>query len=305
MVREKFFCDNLNVNLNISNYYIKPSRDIFEEAWLKRDDKVKNKILFRMKNKIKIAAITVCIMAFCFSALLIIVPDSRTFAVNTIKSIFVLEKVDNNYKVVEKADNVPLDYVNIGGINVDKYNKKLVEKRLGFSFYLPEKIGQTIKLNFLPQLGIVAYKIKVGDIAVSTDKLMKAVKNDTIFKELTNSKVKFYIGGIYSDLKHNTYYLSISKDNREINKTIISVRTIENVKCKVAEVQLAVYPTIRNGRYISDDLSKKPIKTIKARYLLWNFKGINYKVTSPQENLKLENLSNFSKEYIKLLKLNQ
>jgi len=101
---------------------------------------------------------------------------------------------------------------------------------------------------------------------------------------------------------NNTYYLDISKDKREINKFIISEKVIENIKCTILETKLGMYPTKQVGNFMSDDYSKNPIHIQKFKYLVWNYNGINYKVTSPEENLNLDKLSNFAGEYIENLK---
>lgn len=302
MSKKNSFDDNLKTNLNISNYYMKPSQNIFEVAWIKKDEQIKRNLSFTINYRIKAVIISICIMMFGSSILLLLSPNCRTFAMNSIKSIFIVEKINNDYKVVEKPENKPLEYENIGGIYVDESNRNLIEKRLGFSFYIPEKIGQNITRSTMSQIGMTAYKIKVEDIPVLSNKLIKSIEDDSAFKELTNNDIKLYITGIYSDSMNNTYYLHISKDRNDLSKTVILEETIENIKCNVLEAKVGLYPEIRGENSISDDYSKKPVGIKKFMYVAWNYNGINYKVTSPDETLKLDNLNNFVREYIKNLK---
>lgn len=302
MDKTNSFDDNLKDNLHLSSYYMKPSRNIFEEAWIKKDEEIKDPLFFNIRLKVKVVATSVCLMAFCFSILLMVSSNSRTFAMNSIKSIFVVEKTNINYIVAEKPKNEPLEYENIGGVLVDESNRNLVEKRLGFSFYIPEKIGQNFTRTYLPTIGMTAYKIKVEDIPAFADKFKNALGDDNAFRELTNNNIKLYVTGIYSDSMNNTYYLNISKDKKESNKTIISEEIIQSIKCTIWETKLGMYPTKQDGNSISDDYSKKPTYLKQFRYLDWNYNGINYKVTSPEETLAPDKLTNFASEYIKDLK---
>lgn len=302
MDKNDSFDNNLKSAIDINDFHIEPSRNIFEESWLKKDEKVIYKKHDAIRHVLKAAMISIC----CITLITFILSSNvRTFAketYNSIKTIFILEKSGSDYKVVEKSGDTALEYENIGGITVNEQNRKQMENRIGFSLCFPEKIGEEFRLSHLPTIGATVYQINIKEIKALEDKFMKTKGDDEVFKELNNYKNNIFIISDYSDLNGNTYLVYMSKNTDSLKATVIKEAYIENMKCKIVEINHPVYPLKKDGRWTTDDITQKPTSIVKRKYIIWNYNGITYSITTPSGDLDLDASTKFIQGYIKSLK---
>lgn len=308
------FDDNLKSVVNIKNYNIEPSKNIFEEAWCKKDIYTVDNKFSIIKPVRKIAIATVFSFILLFSSILVISPKARTFALetyNNIRTIFVMETSGDESKIVEKSEDVPIKCENIGSRPVTEANKVKLEEKLGFSFFFPKTLEKNFKLESEPFAMVTVYDIKLADLEELRGEFLKLIDGTSTSKKINNYKTSFSVGATYSDGKDNKYNIYSSKSQNDsiyddtTKVTVINEIDIENIQCKLVEILRPLYPTEVNGTWFYEDVTQKPRDVIKTNYITWQYNDISYSVTNsnPNKVLDIDNATSFLKDYIKYLKL--
>jgi len=312
LFKNKFFDKNLKSKTDISLYHLEPSKNIFEEAWLKKDEKVTNKNFIFRKPAVKIAISAACFMVVSLTAVFSYCPSARALAAeayDNIRTIFSLEKTSEGYKIVEETENKALGCENIGGITVNDNNKAKLEERLGFSIFYPQKLGDTFEESSKPSVGVQVSNIKLKEIEALRDNFMKALTDDTAFKELSKYTMKPFVCTNYSDKNDSTYTLYISKTASETIKSseikVIKKVNIENITCSILEIGKAIYPQKTGGGWCSDDITQKPTDIVNKQYVNWEYNGLTYSITTLSSDFNSDTAIKLVQEYMKSIKEKQ
>lgn len=302
---ERNFLDSIiKSSLKVKTYSIEPSKDIFEEAWKNKDNNVKK--ISIIKTTRTVAVIATCFIIFSFSAIIAFSSTGKTLAdeaYKKVRTIFIVEKVGDEYKVVEKLEDAEQNYWNIGGVEITNANKEELENKIGFKFYLPEKVSEDF-INGHSSIGMTVYGIKIKDSEAFRDKFYKAITDDTAFQQLNKFKKERFVSAEYCNTYGGVFYLYMSNNKERLDykgDKVIKELDIENVKCRIVEKMSAEYPIINDGKWVSDDVTQKPKKINKLNYVIWNYNGVNYSVTT-LGNFEYDKAINFIQGYIKGLK---
>jgi hypothetical protein len=304
MAKNKYFDEIIKSHLNEKVSAINPSKDILGEAWNKKNCTNVSKMPYIINPIKKVSIATCCCLFLSFATVLSISPNARTFAaekLNEIRSIFLIEKVGDEYKVVEKTEEVKIPYWNIGDI-VGQYNEAKFKRLLGINFYLPDTVGKSFNRGDINS-GITIFDIALKDQEAYYDEFFKAILDENAYKGLENFKMRRSISARYSDNEGNLLIFYISKLRDESKMKVIKEFNIEGIQCKLVQLPLARYTHTIKGNTTNDDVTKEPIEVELAQYLVWTYNDIPYSIISMHSELDVDTALNFAKSYIKDLKL--
>ncbi|NFH90963.1 hypothetical protein FDA33_12255 [Clostridium botulinum] len=279
---------------------IKASRDIFNDAWNKKEQGVTNISYFKIKNIKRAALITACCAAFSIVGVFTISPEVRAAAQEVFRTIFIPDESGN---IVERSEDEIIEQHNIGGVAITDSNKNEMEKSFGFAFNFPEKIGEYSNEGLItPRAGISIYDIKYKDIQDMKDKFMKAIDDDKTFEELKDYNMKRYVHSLYVDNQGHEFLISISKYNPNSKMNLVKEVNINNIKCRVVEKLCPEYNKKINGNYMEGNMTKEPTSVDKNYYIKWNYDDIEYSIYIGENSPDFDAAIQFTEDYIKILK---
>ncbi len=287
---------------------IKASKDIFNDAWNKKEQGVTNMSYFKIKNIKRAALITACCAAFSIVGVFTISPEVRAATKEALRTIFVLDKSDNDAKVVKKSEDEIIEQHNIGGVAITDSNKNEMERSFGFTFNLPKKIGEysteNFKNYFIPPIaGISVYDIKYSDLQDMKDKFMKAIDDDKTFEELKDYNMERYVcSSSYVDNQGHEFDIYLSKYSPNSKMNLVKEVNIDNIKCRVVEKLCPEYNKKINGNYMECDMTKEPTSVDKNYYIKWNYDDIKYSIYIGENSPDFDAAIQFAEDYIKILK---
>ncbi|WP_055669569.1 hypothetical protein [Desnuesiella massiliensis] len=303
MDKSNAFDRELKSKINITSYHIKPSKDIFEEAWNRKDGVVQKPISFFYKPIFRKTAISFCSLIIILAALISISPEVRSFASNAyedLRTIFIIKKSGNEYVVEKALENQNKTDVNYGGISINDSNKEYFKYRLGFSYYYPETISKEFQRRDDPLAGVTVRDITLKESELILSKVIKSLEDESYLPILKNYTMDMFITASYSNSKRDIFYLSSSKyepKHKPNNSEVIKTFSLDGIECKVIEAPAARYSDIRLA-----NLTEKPEKIVKVKYFQWEYNSINYSMVSGYDDYDINDAISFIEAYIKALK---
>ncbi|WP_252236641.1 hypothetical protein [Clostridium sp. CH2] len=287
---------------------IKASRDIFNDAWNKKEQGVTNMSYFKIKNIKRAALITACCAAFSIVGVFTISPEVRAAAQEVFRTIFIPDESGN---IVEKSEDekVPIAF---GSVPITDENKEDMERRIGFKINLPEKIGnysyEKIE-DYVREPGVVimADGVKYKDSGEVSNKLKKAIDDEQTFDELSKDyELTIIPGSTYADNQEHKFRLTLfkynenSKKHNEDGKREIN---IADVKCRISQGTNVKYNVKENsdGEGVTD-LENKPTAVDERYDMEWNYDGVRYCLYIGNDSSYADAAIQFAEDYIKILK---
>jgi hypothetical protein len=290
---------------SVSN--IEVSRDIFNEAWNKREKEMSKSKYFYIQNVKKVALVSACCILIVFGGLFSFSPGVRVAAQEVLKTIFYPDKAGN---VVEKSQDTEIPVYG-PSIPITDENKTDIEKRFGFKFDLPEKFGQYAYAKEddevkMPDASIRVENVKYKDVDSIVQKLIKAVYEDKYFKELSKKyKLTGNVDSKYIDNQGHEFVLTLVKENddpKNYDENIEQEITIHDIACKITKVTQPKYNMKEIEKGISrTDMESKPVDTIINYNLNWKYDGVEYYVSVGKDLSNLDEVKQFAEEYINIL----
>ncbi len=274
---DKVIQDSLTMGLN--------SCELKDEVFTKIKDNLSNpenkdrygtfKIRFNRTNSLKSAVSFMCgLIIFCILSL-VIFPEARVFAsntINTIKTIFIV----NGTNVVEVGQDEPV--LNDGynsGMSLNLSDSEISEK-VGYNVVIPSTLSDDFNLfskQIVLHLGTrISYETNERIRAICA----KATLDDNEFENLKEYNPTRSLFGFYSN-PEGEIYLTVSKSVDKYNGYVESLKKSEqNYKeIKIGdldgfwlETKKAVYP---NG-----DMTQKPSEIINTYNVYWVSKDLLY-----------------------------
>lgn len=303
MDKSNTFDRELKSKININSYHIKPSKDIFEEAWNRKDEVVQKPISFFYKPIFRKTAISFCSLIIILAALISISPEVRSFASNAyedLRTIFIIKKYGNEYVVEKELENQHKINVNYGGIRVNEANKDYFKYRLGFSYYYPETISKEFQRKDAPLVGVTVRDLTLRESEIIQAKVIKSLEDESYLQDLKNYAMEMFITTSYSNSKRDIFYLYSSKyepKHKSNDSEVIKTFSVDNVECKVIEAPNARYSDIRLA-----NLTEKPEKIVKVKYFQWEYNSVKYQLLSHYDDYDINDAISFIEAYIKALK---
>lgn len=304
----KNFDNMLKSCLDMEKYSFTSSKDIFDEAWAKRNKMISNNERSIRHCWRKVILTCVCCTFVFFATVICMSSSGKNIAYaayDSLRSIFALDKSQGDYKIVSKSENEMLHHETIGAIQINDMNRSNLEKSIGFKLNFPEKVGKDFKVCRIPSVGITVYDIRLMDLEDDRDKFIKSIEDSELFERLNKRyEMKKFALVEYSDGNSNNFILHLAdgKEKNMSNSKTIREINIEGINCTLVEKVSAVYEKRYEDGFYCDDYTQKPGNTIKSKYIFWSYNGVSYGITG-SENFNTDTGIKFAAEYIKTLKL--
>lgn len=285
---------------------IEASKDIFSEAWSKKDKIESKRSCFSIYYKKKVVASFACFIVVIFLGVFVFSPETRVAAQEVLKKIFLLDKQD---KVVERTEEQKLPVI-YGGKEITAGNKMEIEKDLGFKINLPEKIdGFSVEKvdssEEKPMVAIEAFNVKYKDAENVLEKLRKSLNSNKFFEALNKEyKIEGFVNSTYMDNKGHKFRVTLFKLSGKLKKgNVIKKINIDNIECVIYNGKNSNYHVKKtDDGYGETDMTKKPISVDNSYDMEWNYRGVSYCIYIGKNSSDINFAIQFAKDYIKILK---
>lgn len=304
--------DAIKSTLDKNTSDIKASRNIFNEAWSRKDEKTLENNHFTIRQIARVSIVTACLIIFVFTTMVMVSPKARSIAIeayNSLRTIFVVENVDGQYVTVEKSEDIKYEFENLGSVSIDDEQKPYFEDIFGFRFHFPKKIGEYNSRSFYPKAGITVYNVKLRDIERNRDKFSQAIGNEQLYSQLSDFDMRRWVYTTYTDKNGKGFNLYMAKHTDKYftsDKKVIKKFDIDGVGFEIVESTRAMYPWKKQGDWRYEDMTKEPEKIIKLYYLVWDYDGVRYSITPAGipgvDEFHEEKAIRFAKSYIESLR---
>ncbi|MCX7708618.1 MAG: hypothetical protein N2484_02085 [Clostridia bacterium] len=277
------------------------SRDLFEEAWMKMQQ---THTKSGYKNPIRrIILLAACFLILSFGTAMAVSADVRDAAIKVyekIKTTFIVEREGDSYKIVEKTEEDTLRVVSFSSHSFTPSGAEFVKKKVGFNFYIPEKIGNDF-WYYNSGLLLAVYDVKLRDVLKLEDKFQVAAADDETLQELSGFKTERCIGVRYYDANANYYILYIfsaknkTGSDKESSWKEINKLNIEDIECTQYEYP---YPVYENKILTYAD---RPIRVETKTAFVWEYEDKVYSLQGIRD-ADYSTVEKFVKGYIKEIK---
>lgn len=253
---------------------------------------VKNKIL-NMGNK-KLVAILIfsilVISSICFGTS----SNLRAFAaetINHIKTIFVLEGTNKDYKVVEKSADKAL--FSIGDSKTTNLSDDELSKKIGIRVSFPKVLCNDLNLLNKSE-NITLKKISYENAQGIEKNLIKAIDDEAAFKSLRKYEPSRGVEALYFNGKKKVL-ICITPYNVDEKDSITIPKSMKvDLNGMVGFWREFPYPI-----YPSSDMTKEPKEVITAHMLFWRSNEAEYSICSDQDkDLSRNEAVNIAKSFI-------
>ncbi len=273
---DKVIEDSLTMRLN--NY--DPSDEVFARVidnlsnTEKKVHSRSSKICFNRNKPLKLIVNFMCgLIIFC-SLSVIIFPEARVFATNTINTIKTIFVINDNGEIIEKGQDVPL--LNDGfGMPTD-LNDSDLEQKVGFKVIFPSTLPDGFSL-LGKNIGLFLGK----DISYETNERIssickKAILNDSELEKLKEYNPSRYAGGKYSSSDGEIILCAF----KSTDKYYKSIEYLKKSKCNYKEIKIGdiegIWLEQKRPVYPNGDMTQKPIEVINTYDMFWVSKDLLY-----------------------------
>lgn len=309
MSNKDYLDDVIKSVINDSASNIEISRDVFNEAWNKKEINMSKRRYFNIHNIRKAVLVPACCVALAFAGVFTLSPGARVAAQEAFKTIFLPDKSGN---IVEKSEDTEIP-VTVGPVNITDQNRETIERRIGFKINLPEKIGDYSYRKagdyvFSPHVSVTANGGKYKDSASIVEKLKRALEDDKAYEELGKEyKLTSNVSASYEDSKGHKFQLVPMKDNGKTRKyddnEIEKEVDIGGIKCTITHDVMYNYNEKKDekGNGVTD-LEHKP-ESSEVRYdMWWSYNGVRYAINIGKDSSDIDAAIEFATDYIEILK---
>lgn len=261
-------------------------------------------------------AIAASLFIVCSTLIFVSSNQARAFAsaaIESIKTIFTLEKVGDELQIIEKTTNeARFTYAKQTGT---KKSDEELSNKMGFKVSFPKTLGNYLKLES-KSLGVSLNKyldletfenLKLGDT------MDKAIEDDSHFARLKPYDPVWTVSGEYEGPDKSTIFINIHQviDSYTMENQFEELKNTKGVdlkKLKLGDLDAywvkSLYPkyphTFENGVY-KKDMSVKP-ELIEHYTLYWEKSGTRYILSSLiyTTNLTMEESIKLAEEFMKV-----
>ncbi len=238
-------------------------------------------------------------LVFAFSA------QARTLtvqAIASIKTIFVLEKVDNNLQVVEKPADEALTIPSVA--RVTERNEEEIGIKLGFKVRFPESLCDSYKLE-RRFLGVELKKQLDYETSLKIEKEMyDAIEDDNALNRLKpygaarHAFVKYSEdgGGFFVCLSQTQTMSEVAnRFNPEVSKKV----KVGELDGMWIEGTVPVYHAISRNGGLTADMSVEPFMD-RQNFLIWEKAGVVYIIPAYEgRTFTLKNMIKIAEDFMK------
>jgi len=202
-----------------------------------------------------------------------------TETINRIKTIFVLDTTNTDYKLVEKPAGTTFISSSTSKGTILSDNE--LSKKVGFQVFFPKVLCNDMKLTDKSEV-ISINKITYEDSQKVQPNMLKAIDDETVFNTLAAYEPTRGVGAQYINDK-SQLFISNKPTSVEINKLLLSSPSTKvDLNGTVGywfEVPSPSYPLIKQNDITQNDMTKQPKDIKTAHALFWSSNGICYSIT--------------------------
>jgi hypothetical protein len=307
MENNQGFEERIRIELKLKGNEISPSDELYSRIV---NDVINNEkgsfIMF--KNRLlnlgskKLVAAILCILIILTTISFSTSNNLKAFAtetINHIKTIFVIDKTNTDYKVVEKPADTTFISVTTGKGTL--LSDKDLTKKVGFQVFFPKTLCSDMKLTDKSEL-IHLNKITYEDSQRVRPNIHKAIDDEVVFNSLTTYEPTKGVGAEYVNNK-TQLFISIEPTSSELKNLRSSYNStkvdLNGTLGYWHEVPMPLYSSIKQNEILQQDMTKQP-KDIKILHqLFWSSKGVSYSIAFlPDKELSMDETVAIAKSFI-------
>jgi len=307
MENKQDFEERIRMELKLKGNEVSPSDELYSKII---NDVINNKkgSFEMLKNRIiNIGSKRLVAAILCALMILSIVSFStsenvKAFAtetINHIKTIFVLDGTNTDYKVVEKPADTTFIWLSTS--KDTKLSDNELTKKVGFQVSFPEVLCSDMKLTDKCEL-IYLNKITYEDSQKLQPNILKAINDETVFNSLNTYEPARGVGALYTNDK-SELFISNAPISAEI-KNLLSSSKLTKVDLNGtlgywAEIPVPSYSLIEQNAITQQDITKQP-KDIKTSHMFfWSSNKVYYTIAFlPDKELSMDETVAIAKSFI-------
>lgn len=300
---KKALLDEVNEISDTEDIFPKIKEEINTESIKRNKDYKKYTSSHGFKKYFSLAACLTLIfttLTFVYSA------EARALAsqaISSIRSIFVVEEVDDNFQIVEKSSNGALIWANVSR-DIELTDEEL-EKKLGFSVRFPETLFGSFNLEY-KTMGVQLGKAVDYESSQKLESdMFNAIEDDYALDKLKPYDPSRKVFGAYKKSDQSTIFINISRNqtlsgNKNLpagpGAQMVIIGELDGVW---VETSFPKYPYKQENGVGKEDMSQKP--TIKeSRYLMWQKSDKLYTLNVYEEyKLTMEEAVKIAEDFMK------
>lgn len=224
-------------------------------------------------------AVVACLVIIIFGGSLALSVNARASAmeiIETIKTVFILDKNNN---IVEK----PTDYAFLQPAysNTSLLSDSDISKKMGMQVFFPKTIAPDFNLTFKGEavgfrkiLNYETYRSLESDT-------IRAIDDEQVFKSLAKYQPYRSVGASYKNSKGDLVYVAIYNKKISIPRENFNIK--ETIQTKVGTTN-AEWFHLSYPDYPNDDLTQKPVGEASVHLLLWSTNNTTYEILLKSDN---------------------
>lgn len=219
--------------------------------------------------------------------------------INKIITVFVVEKDNGKYTLVEKT-RVDEEFLPIISNGTELSDEDLT-KKVGFRVKFPLLLQKKYVLHDKGNAVGVTKKISADEMLKIEDDLFKAVNDDSIFDSLIDYNPYRSVFGTYTDNAGNSVHISMMPSTvltTKLNDNALKEIKVGETNGAWFEVAYPDYPLIIENNIGKADMSKKPTGIVTRKSLAWEANGIKYQLSTVGYDLTMEQAVEFAEAFM-------
>lgn len=260
----------------------------------------KNRFIYMNKKRLLVATLCIAIViSFGTSS------NLRAFATETIdkiKTIFIVEGTNENYKVSEQPTDKPI--FSTLESKITNLNDNDLSKKVGFNVSIPKLLCNNFKLiskyEFV-KLNKISYEDFPKAQTIQND-ILNAIDDVEVFKSLAEYTPS---RGVYAQYIKDDVDINIfASPNVNDFKSQISSAKYTKVDLNGLEgywigTPIPIYPSTKQGEQFQPDMSQKPIEIKTAHEFSWLSSGVYYSMGfSENKELSMQQAIDVAKSFM-------
>jgi hypothetical protein len=262
-----------------------------------------NMLKDRMPNIMikKLAIVSLCAVLLISGVMFTFSEDVRAAAMDAIRTIFVLDKTEDGYAMVEKTDQDELFTLMASGVST--LSDEELAKKVGFQVSIPKELYGGYKLVEKREVVTTGKTVSYEASKQLGGEIQRAVKDDATFNSLSEYKPYRSVDGIYKNESEATITIDVlpTIGTGEPEGTEVTLKTnAGNIKGLWVESAWPEYgKTGQLGLYSTTDVYTKPEGIVKVHSLRWELNGVRYYLNNQRdEKLTMEEAVKIAESFI-------
>ena len=241
----------------------------------------------------KVITVTLCgVLAFGGIAYLFSeeVRAATLDAINQIKTVFILDKSEGDYSIIELTEKEKVFTPIIA--QTSWLSDEELTKKMGFNVYFPETLYRNFKYEGKAESVGIRMEISAETMTRLEINMLSAISDEEAFNSIKEYKPYRYVFATYISEDGDTIFINMkaSEDNSEFKYTsfekgskIIKDTKVGKARAAWLETVSLDYPKITRNGMGTSDIYEKPKNIVKNYSLTWVLGGVEYYLSTYQD----------------------